>query len=524
MTGAALTIYKFGEFLLDTALYELHKHGKRVAIEPQVFSLLCFLIENRNHVVSKEQIISAIWDNRAISDNALSSGIFSIRQAVGDTGKEQNILQTIPRRGFRFIADVETIQSTINHTTPDLNHLCASDVFEQTAWTEIPRLAVLPFKNASIDLDGYFCDGLTEDIIANLTCFREIAVVASGSSLQFKDCDLSLSEIADTLQASYIVEGSVRRDQNRVRIKVELVDMSSGVSIWADRYDRDIIDIFAVQDELTLQIAATLGIKVQNASLSRALRKSPENLDAYDCLLHARRYTATLNEEMHSEARDLLEKAIALDENYADAYALLANVYLAEYRFEVNKRPDPIDRALYMALKATQLDPQNAYAHCWLAITHFFQKDIGKFELEIQRALDLNPNDPEILAEAGHYLSYMGDFDRGVKLSEKARQLNPLHPGWYNFSFARYHYHLCQYAKVLTDIQWISMPTFYWTHLLRAAALGQLGKSNEAKQSLTRMTSLKPDICVADEMNKWNLSAHDFDHVMQGLKMAGLEV
>lgn len=515
-----MTNYKFNGYILDTALYELRKNGCRVAIEPQVFSLLRHLIENRTHVVSKEDLISAIWNDRAISDTTLSSRIFALRRAVGDTGKAQEILQTIPRRGFRFIADVETLEGIEDHPTaqPD-----APDPIDYKTLTEIPRLAVLPFKNVNADLDGYFCDGLTEDIIANLTYFREIAVIAGGSSLQFKDRDLSLSKIANTLKANYLVVGSARRDKDRVRISVQLVDMASGVSIWADRYDRGMTDIFAVQDELTHKIVATLGINVQNAALSRALRKSPAKLDAYDCLLHARRYTATLIEEMHSEARDLLEKAIALDENYADAYALLANVYLAEHRFEVNKRPDPVGRARSMALKAIQLDPQNAYAHCWLAITHFFQKEMEKFEVEIQRALDLNPNDPEILAEAGHYLSYMGDFERGIKLSQKARLLNPLHPGWYNFSFARHHYHLCQYEEMLVDIQWISMPNFYWTHLLRAAALGQLGRTEEAKLSLSRMITLKPGICVADEMRKWNLSAHDFNHVMAGLKKSGFE-
>jgi tetratricopeptide (TPR) repeat protein len=174
-----------------------------------------------------------------------------------------------------------------------------------------------------------------------------------------------------------------------------------------------------------------------------------------------------------------------------------------------------------MALKAVHLDPQNAYAHCWLAIVHYFQKEIGAFQAELQRALNLNPNDPEILAEAGHYLSYMGDFGRGVDLSRRAIELNPLHPGWYHFSFARLHYYQRRYEDMLVDVRRISMPEFYWVHLLEAAALGQLGRINEAQVSLALMKKNKPSVSAVAEMNKWNVAPRDFEHILEGLRKAG---
>lgn len=533
--------YLFGEYDLDTTLFELRKNGESVAIEPQVFSLLVYLIENRDRVISKDDLIRVVWNDRVVSDATLSSRIFSMRKAVGDTGEAQSVIRTIPRRGFRFVADitptrhVSGISNASEDNTAEPNqrntqvltdaHAAVDTVVANAddlrLAAELPILAILPFKNANANLDEYFCDGLTEDIISNLTYFSEIRVIAGASSRQFKESSLGLSDIAKVLNADYIVDGSVRCEGIRLRISVQLVDVTKGVSIWAERYDREISDVFAVQDAVVHMIVASLGSKIQNASLMRALRKSPAKLDAYDHLLRARCYTATLDEKMHAEARDLLERAIELDPNYADAYALLANVYLAEYRFDVNKRPNPVDRALAMALTATRLDPQNAYAHCWLAIVHYFRKDNGKFEAEAKRALDLNPNDPEILAEIGHYLSYMGEFKRGIKLSERAQALNPLHPGWYHFGFARFHYHRCLYEEMLVDIQRISMPNFYWTHLLNAAALGQLGRG-EARLSLEKMKELKPGISVHEEMHKWNLSPRDFDHLMDGLRKAGL--
>ncbi len=534
-------IYRFGKFTVDSANYELKLASAPVSIEPKVFNLLLHLIENRDRVVSKDDLISAVWEGRAISDTTLSSGIFALRRALGDNGGTQTVVRTVPRRGFRFVADVtlepedcardnaEVEDGKPVTRAPDLstiNDILAGNTpanqIRKYQATALPTLVVLPFRIASAGLDEYFCDGLTEDIISNLTHFSELKVIASGSSFQFRNRALTLMETALELNADYVVSGSVRRAGDRLRVAVQLIEAATGVSLWADRYDRQIEDIFAVQDAVTHMIAASLGVKMQNAELTRALAKSPAEFDAYDCLLHARRYTSTLNDRMHKEARDLLEKAVMLDPNYGEAYALLANVYLAEHRFDANPRPDPVDRALKMALKATQLDPQNAYAHCWLAIVHFFRKDNAKFEAEAKRALDLNPNDPEILADIGHYLSFMGEFEQGIELSLRAQQLNPLHPGWYHFSFARLHYHQQKYEEMLVDVQRISMPNFYWTHLLDAAAMGQMGR-REAPASITMMRDSKPGLSVTNELHKWNVAPHDFDHIMEGLRKAGLD-
>ena len=502
-------IYRFGTFELDSSTFELRKSGVLTAVEPQVFNLLLFFINNLDRVVSRDEMIDAVWDGRIVSDATLTSRVFALRRVLGDTGEAQETIQTVRGRGFRFLADVTSDAETLDGEPAKTNQA-----------TTIPTLAVLPFKIASDGLDEYFCDGLTEDIISNLTHFSELRVIASGSSFQFKDRVLPLSDIAAKLRAGYIVDGSVRRAGDNLRVTVQLIDASTGVSLWADQYDRKMEDIFSVQDEVTHKVVAALGVKMQNAELTRALAKSPTEFDAYDCLLHARRYTATLNEDMHAEARDLLEKAISLDPNYADAHALLANVYLAEYRLDANPRPNSIERALETALKAVQLDPQNAYAHCWLAIVHYFQKDIGKFEAEAQRALDLNPHDPEILAEVGHYLCYKGDIERGIELSKSAQALNPLHPGWYHFSSALLNYHQGRYEDMLLDVQRISMPNFYWTHLLNAAALGRLDRE-EASASLDLMHKTKPGVSAALEMQKWIVSQEKYDNLMLGLRKAG---
>jgi adenylate cyclase len=381
-----------------------------------------------------------------------------------------------------------------------------------------PVLAVFPFTNQSAEADDYFADGLTEDIVTNLSRFRDLRVIGAGSTLQFKGSPIDVPEFCRQMRAAYVVQGSVRRAAGRVRITVRLIDGVSCVQLWADRYDREMGDIFDLQDELTRRIAATLGVKLQDVSLERAMAKGPLELGSYDCVLRARRYTSALSAEMHAEARDLLEKAVALDPLSPDAHALLANVYLAEYRFEMNPRPDPIGRALSHALRATELDPRNAYARCWLAIVHFFRGENEKFETESQLALRLNPNDPETLADIGHYLAFMGEFERGVELSRRAQELNPLHPGWYHFSFARLHYSRKAYEETIRSVEKIGLPHFYWTHLLDAAAKGQMGHP-DACNALARILQIKPNFSAQLELRKWNASP--LDHIVEGLRKAG---
>lgn len=517
--------YRFDGFELDTERFELRRDGAVRHVEPLVFDLLCFFARHPGRVVTRDEIIDHVWKGRIVSDATVAGCVKSARRALGDSGASPAFIETVRGRGFRFApevfvaeaeADAETETDSARIDSP------APPLAAPRPPTARPVLAVLPFGNLSAEGDAYFADGLTEDIITNLARFRDLRVISRTSSFQFRDRGIGLSAFCAELNATYAVEGSVRRVGGRVRISAQLTDAATGMNLWADRFDRDMEDIFAVQDEVTRTIAATLGVKIQDAALERALRKGPAELDAYDCVLRARRYTATLGVDSHAEARDLLEKAVALDPANADAHALLANVYLAEHRFDANPRPDPIGRALAMEETATRLDPQNAYARCWLAIVHFFRGENDKFETEAKRALDLNPSDPETLADIGHFLAFMGEFERGAALSQRARALNPLHPGWYFFSAARLHYDRSDYVSVLAEIQRIGMPEFYWTHLLRAAALGQLGRP-DAATALARLFELKPGFSAAAELRKWNAAPYDTAHLLEGLHKAGLE-
>src|SRR5262245_13476315 len=354
--------YRFDPFDVDTDRYELRRSGRVQPVEPLVFDLIAFFARNPNRLISRDEMVEAVWRGRAVSDATISSAVKSARRALGDSGDSQSLIRTVRGRGFTFQAHVEmeAAKAVPGAAAPP------AAVGKGAQEDPKPVLVVLPITNLSAETDEYFADGLTEDIITNLARFRDLRVIGGASSFQFKGRDFDLLDLCARTQAGYVVQGSVRRAAGRVRISVQLIEGASGVQLWGDRYDREMVDIFALQDEVTRTIAATLGVKMQDVVLQRALKKSAAELSAFDCLLRARRYTWTTTAGLHAEARELLEKAVELDPLSADAHALLANVYLGEHRFEMHPRPNPIGRALVHALAATRLDPQNAYARCWL--------------------------------------------------------------------------------------------------------------------------------------------------------------
>ena len=267
-------IYRFGDFALDTDSLELTQAGKAVEVEPQVFSLLACLIENRERVVSKDELIERVWDGRIVSDGTLNTRINSVRRAVGDDGKRQAVIKTFPRRGFRFVAELEG-ESDAPLAPP------------ATAASDKPSIAVLPFDNLSGDPEQeYFSDGLADDIISALSRIRQLFVVARNSSFAYKHGAADVRNLARELGVRYVVEGSVRKAGNQVRISVQLVDGDTGVQIWNGRYDRELEDIFAVQDEGVQNVVGAAIPKLGRAELDRARRKTPENLDAWDLYLH----------------------------------------------------------------------------------------------------------------------------------------------------------------------------------------------------------------------------------------------
>jgi TolB-like protein/class 3 adenylate cyclase len=406
-------------------------------------------------------------------------------------------------------------------------------LFDESEPPSRPVIAVLPFANMSGDPEQeYFADGITEDIITRLSRFGEIGVIARNSVFQYKGQATDVRKVGKALGAHYVVEGSIRRSSERIRVTAQLLDAGDGTHLWAETYDRDLTagDIFDIQDAITAQIATTVadpvGGMVSQAGIEQTRQRGTANIGAYDCVLRAHAYFATFDPSVHSLTRDCLEATIGKDPGYADAWAWLTLVYADEYAFAYNTLPNALDRAVTAGRKATELDPANQTAHWFLARSLFFQHELGQFLVEAERAIELNPNNAAVTAAAGSYLSWAGQWERGKALIEQALAVNPHPPGWYYFPLFYYHYRVGDFEAALTEAESINVPTIFWNHVVLAAGYGQLSRQAEAATAAERLLAVYPDFeaNAFNEFRKYNFSDELSALMADGLRKAGLEI
>lgn len=282
--------YAFGPYEIDTEAMELTGDGQVIAVQPQVFALLVFLIENRDRVVTKDEIIGAVWDGRIVSDGTLNARINALRTALGDSGTRQGVIKTHPRQGFRFVAE-------LNSGAEDTGRAA-----------DRRTIAVLPFVNISGDPEQiYFADGLTEDLITDLSKIPDLFVIARNSSFAFRDSPKNLTDIGRELGVAHILEGSVRRAGERIRINAQLIDTATGGHIWADRFDGTIADIFDVQDEITDKIISALKVSLAAAP---GIGRQTNSIEAYELSLRGRAKFFMFSPETNRECINLLDLSL----------------------------------------------------------------------------------------------------------------------------------------------------------------------------------------------------------------------
>ncbi len=317
-------LFQFDKFLLDTDRRELRGgDGGVVHVEPQVFDLLLHLAQNANRVVSKDELIERVWNGRAVSDAALNSRINAARRAIGDSGERQAIIRTVQRRGFLLAAEVTTGAS--GAAAAIRQHAPAEGTLPGLALPDKPSIAVMPFENLSGDpAQDYFADGMVEDIITGLSRIKWLFVIARNSTFTYKGQPVDVRRVGRELGVRYVLEGSVRKADERVRISAQLVEAETGIHLWAHRYDSRLDDIFALQDDITLSVVGAIEPSLRDAEIERVKRKRPDNLDAYDLVLRALPHVYVAMPEEAAKAVPLLERALALEADYAGAHGLLA--------------------------------------------------------------------------------------------------------------------------------------------------------------------------------------------------------
>ena len=387
---------------------------------------------------------------------------------------------------------------------------------------EEASIAVLPFQNLSDDpKQEYFTDGLTNDIITDLSRMKDLFVIASNSTFTYKGKPVKVQQVAEELGVRYVLEGSVQKTGDTIRINAQLIDAVSGRHLWADRYDRDASDLFAVQVEIIEMIVATLAFKVDTVERERVLQKDTENLAAYELYRRGREAFFVWTKESMAQARTLSERAIELDPNYAQPYGLMARILGNQARYGWVEDPnDTRDLAVEMGQKAVALNPGDYYSHWELGGAYMFQGDFDQSIGEYERALELNPNDADLLAEMVELLGRIGRADDAVVQIKRAMRINPHYPDWYLWNLGWAQYLAGQYEEALDALNRMSNPP-NGVRRISAAVLVRLGRIDEAREVIEAFIADGPDTSLS-EMKKWRFQHRAYlDKWIDDLRTAG---
>jgi adenylate cyclase len=356
-----------------------------------------------------------------------------------------------------------------------------------------PSIIVLPFANMSGSADQeFFVDGLTEDILTDLSRFRELFVISRNTAFKFKGQAVDVKKVARELGVQYVVEGSVRRAGNRVRITVQLIDAESDHHVWAERYDRDLEDIFAIQDEITAAIVAILPGRIEAAARDRADRKPPGNLAAYECVLAAKTLHHRSKREDNAKAQQLIARAIELDPKYAHAHAwkacILGQAWTYSWAEDIPATEQAIESELAVALA---LDENDSDVQRVLAAMHLLRNNHDKAVFHQGRALGLNPNDDLIVVQQGEILTWIGEAESGIPWIQKAMRLNPYHPPRFWSHLGRAYFVARRYAEAIEAFKRITAPDQFH-HAFLAACHAQLGDAAAASGHMREVLGRNP--------------------------------
>ncbi|MBW3566622.1 MAG: winged helix-turn-helix domain-containing protein [Proteobacteria bacterium] len=490
-------IYRFAGFELDMDRFELRDRGVPVAVEPQVFTLLALLVTNRERMVLKNEIHERIWSGRIVSEAALSSRIRSVRQAIGDDGNAQRLIRTVRGKGFRFVGEVVNPADSSKSQEAAVTQHAHPAISAQDKTR--PVIAVLPFANLSDDTEQeYFSDAITTDIVASLSKYRWLDLIARSSTRDYKGKPVDLRQLAHDLGTTYVIEGSVRRAGSRIRVTAQLHDASTGINLWSDRYDRGLEDVFAVQDEITAMIAARLEPEIGLAERQKVLRAGSRDLHAWDCyhlgISHFFRFTS----EGNREAQRLLQQSRELDPDFGEAHAWWAYaVVLGMVYWDTEPSDDLLDQALAATRRALELDDRNAVFYALKARVQLARGEYDSAIAENEVAITLNPSFAAAHCGLADSFAYEGRYEEAIEGFQRAIDLSPNDPQ--RWAFLTYGaLALIFKGDYETAIQWADRAHLipncqYWTTAHKAVALALLDRRDEARKVVKRLREDKPE-------------------------------
>jgi TolB-like protein/Flp pilus assembly protein TadD len=523
---AEIESYRFGSFVVDRRSACLRRDGVALPLRPKSFDVLVYLAQHPGRLVAKTELIDNVWHNVNVTPNSVVQCIKEIRQALQDD--DQAIIETVSKRGYLLASPVAAIDGDPAHPPGASTAAPGADPDRALPLPERPSIAVLPFDNMSGDPDQqHFADGISEDLITGLSRVRWLFVIARNSTFVYKGRAIDVRQVAASLGVRYVLEGSVRRAGNRLRVSAQLIDAVTGGHHWAEQYDRELGDIFAIQDEITSSVIASIQPRLLAAEGLRAFSRSPGDLGAWELVARAQTHVWRLNRSDNEAAVEALNRAVEAYPDYAPARSLLGfclvfsahNGWIDRDRGLQAARPH-IDRAIAL----DDCDPwaQIALGY-WSMMAWRTKESIAAF----RRAVSLNPSSAAAHCYLSHGLAFAGQCDEAIAHAKEAIRLSPLDPDTAMFlgGITVANYLAGRYAEAFeTSEQLLRLrPGFHGAQRLRCASLAQMGRVEEARQSLAALRREQPQLSI-----EWIKSSVPYqtpelmEGFLAGMRKAGL--
>lgn len=478
--------FQIGAVTVAPARNVLARGAETRALEPRIMDLLCAMAAQPGEVCSREALIDQVWQLQFGGDESLTRAVSILRKSFRELDPTVGeVIETIPKRGYRLALQVfrDAIAST-----------------SRVSAANFTAIAVIPFVNQSTDPEqDYFSDGITEDMTTTLSKISGLTVIAPNSTFLFKDRKADAREIARTLGVQFVLEGSVRRSGGRVRITVQLVDGRSGASLWAERYDRGLEDLFALQDEITLIVATELQVKLTEGEQARLRYTTTQNVEVWTLwaqgLAHYR--TGVMTPDGSGRARQFWERALELDPNSSNLHAMLANLRVADARLGWwGTREDAISIGMDHARKALAIDPHNADAHSAAGMLLYLQRRFDEAERAARLALEMAPGAADVAAFAAIVLAANGAYDEALVAIERAMRLSPRPPANY-FGIQGNVLRLAgKDLEAIAAFQTLSRRNPGFGHLDLAIIYQKQGRADEARAEIEKALNARPRLSV----------------------------
>jgi len=510
----AATKINFGPFCLDVERRELSRAGTAIPLGHRAIDVLCALVAARGALVTKNDLLKSVWPGLSVEENNLQVQISAVRKALQSNDSAEGYVVTIPGRGYRFIGSSSSGDAAAaepGHGVPDK-----------------PSIVVLPFDNLSGDPEQqYFSDGIADDIAADLSKLSSLLVIARNSALAYRGRAVKVQEVSRELEVRYVLQGSVRKVDNRVRIVIQLIDAQTGAQLWAERYDRDLTDIFAVQDEVTAEIVSALAVTLTLGERRRMQRKGTDNLEAYDNYLRGRQLVFQRSRVAVEEARPPLERAIELDPQFAQPYSMLAHTHNLDH---VNGWHDEngksLEKAQELAQRAVAQDGDDAEAHWALGWTLLLGRQHARAMVEARAALSCDPNFALAYSLLGQVHYYSGRAAQALQPLATAFRLDPNNeqdPHLHYLAQAYFCMGRYEDAAAVLKRRIVRKPDTDISRVLLASCYGHLGCAEEARAMWREALQINPNYSLERRRRVLPYKdPADFEQVVIGLRKAGL--